>query len=144
MGKELKTYDSAQVKVTVGYAIIEGFQDGSFVSIVEMGDGWSSSVGADGHKTRSKGQDKSLEITLTLQASSASNQVLSTMVDVDNISGDGLVAVWIQDLRGNTLIQASEAWVRKKPDQEFNTEVGTREWVIETGNDVINNVGGSN
>ena len=140
----LKSYDSSKVKVTVGYAIIEGFQGGSFVNIVEMGDGWTSSVGADGHKTRSKDQDQSLEITLTLQASSASNLALSTMADVDRINGDGLVPIWIQDLRGDTLASASEAWVRKKPDQEFNTEVGTREWVIETGNDVLNIVGGNN
>lgn len=139
----VKSYDSAQISVTVGVSIITGFQDGTFVSIVQNGDGWKSTTGADGHKARSKNQDQSAQITLTLQATSESNQVLSSLYDIDQIEGNGKFPIWVKDLRGNDLVAAPQAWVVKKPDAEYGTEVGSREWVIETGNNIIYNVGGN-
>jgi hypothetical protein len=128
----LKTYDPKKIVVIVGGAIITGFADGAFVRVERNNDTFSIASGSDGEVTRVKSNDKTGRITLTLQASSDSNDILSGFTALDELANAGVVPVLIKDVLGTSLATAARAWVVKPPAAEFGKEVGTREWVLET------------
>lgn len=130
-----RTYDPSRVNVTVGAATLSGFAADTFISIEEVGDGVTSVVGADGEVARAMSSDRRCRVKITLQQTSAGNDVLSALLQADRLSGGGsLFPIAVADLRGRTVFTSSEAWVVKYPTAEFGAEVGSREWTIETGN----------
>jgi hypothetical protein len=90
-------------------------------------------AGADGQVVRVASADKRGEITVTLMASSLSNDFLSAQAALDDLTGINTQPLLIKDLLGTTLISAQQAWIKKPADVEFGKEAGTREWVFECG-----------
>lgn len=127
-----KNYDPKQVAVIIGGHIVGGYADGTFVSIERNRDAFSLSVGADGEGARAKSNDKSGRITITLQQSSASNDVLSGYATNDELNNGGQVPALVKDNNGSSLAEAVTAWVVKKPAMSFGNEIETREWIIES------------
>jgi hypothetical protein len=139
----LRTYDSGQVVITVGSHVVTGYNDGDFVQVEEQGDGIQASIGANGEMARSMSQVRSVKITLTLQQTSPTNDVLSALANVDRRTGAGTFAFSMADLMGSTVVEDSNSFILKKPNSGFGTGISTREWVIQTSNDVDYNVGGN-
>ena len=127
----VKQYDPAQFQLIVNGNIISGFADGTFISFTRSADSFSKTVGSDGEVTRTRMNDKSAELTITLQQASASNDILSDLYLLDELSGNGIVPVLMKDGSGNTIIGAAEAWIRKPADATFSNEAENREWVID-------------
>jgi hypothetical protein len=126
------------IVIIVGAAIITGLGEDTFVSIEEVGDGVTSVSGADGEVARSMSADRRARITLTLQQTSLSNAALSALLQIDRASGgSGAFPVAVTDLRGTSLMSASEAWIVKSPTAEYAATVGTREWVIECASSIF-------
>lgn len=142
MANEVKTYSPDQVKVIVGVAALSGFADGTFVDIEPLGDGVTSEAGADGEVARAMSLDPRHTITVTLQQTSRSNDVLSALHTADKISGgNGTVPVAVTDLRGTTIFGGT-GWVVKKAKATFSKGLEAREWTIEAVGEFAN--GGSN
>lgn len=137
----LKTYDPKLVILTVGGVPISGFADGTFISAMRSNDSFTKVSGADGIVTRAKSNDKSGEITITLQQSSPSNDVLNGFAQLDERANAGIVPVTIKELNGTTLLFGAEAWVRKPADTEYGKEVSNREWTIDVA-ELEYNIGG--
>ncbi len=129
----LSTYDPAQVAVIVNGFTMGGFADGTFVLVERDEDAWSLTVGTDGEATRSKSNNRSGTITITLLNSSDSNTVLDGFANSDEVSNAGVVTVFIKDNSGTTLATAEQAWVQRKASTEFAREATEREWVLRTG-----------
>jgi len=129
---DLKTYSPDQVKFIVGVHTVTGVADGTFIAIEPMGDGVTSEAGAYGDVARAMSLDPRHQITLTLQQTSRSNDVLSAIHDADRLSGgNGAVPVTLTDLRGSTLF-AGTAWVVKKATATFSKGLEAKEWSIES------------
>lgn len=144
MAGEVRTYNSARVLVLVGGVPLQGFAEGTFVEIAPQADRVSSKAGADGEVARSIVPDKRHMITITLQQTSPSNDVLSGMAAADELSGGGLpVPVLVQDLSGRTVFATDVGWISKAPSLSFGAESGEREWTIETGRPSVFIVGGN-
>ncbi|MDB5849791.1 MAG: hypothetical protein JWP29_3543 [Rhodoferax sp.] len=127
---EVRTYDASKVLISVGGFPISGFADGTFVTVTEMTEGVASQAGADGEVARSMSNDPRVTVVITLQQTSLSNQVLSTLYRVDKLSGSGVVPLAIEDLLGGMLFFAGQAWITKAAEAGFGKEVGTRAWTI--------------
>lgn len=138
------TYDSKQVAIIVGGVLVEGIADGTFVSIEQNEEQFSLQVGSDGEACRSKTNNRSGRVTLTLGQWSNSNTLLSSLHagDVLSPNGDGIVPLLVIDKSGTTVCAAEKAWIVKAPTVEFGRESGSREWIIETDN-LIMGVGGN-
>ena len=144
MAGEVRTYNSARVLVLVGGVPLQGFAEGTFVNIAPQADRVTSKSGADGEVSRSISSDKRHTITVTLQQTSPSNDVLSGMALADELSGGGLpVPFLVQDLSGRTLFATDVAWVSRAPNITFGVESGDREWAFETGRPSVFIVGGN-
>lgn len=127
-----KTYDPKQVAVVVGSRALSGFADGDMVVVDRTEDGFSLLVGADGESTRARSANKSGTFTISLLASSESNDYLSQLAIADEIAGGGTFAVAVKDNSGRSIYTAATAWIKKHPAGGFGKEAGTREWVIES------------
>lgn len=129
----MQTYDAKKVIVTIGGNPITGFADGTFLSIVPNADDFTKVAGADGNVARSKSNDKSFRVTLTLMQTSPSNDVLSSLRRADSIANAGIVPIQVKDLGGTSIFSAPECWVARPPDGEFGKELSQRAWMIDTG-----------
>jgi hypothetical protein len=144
MSGGVHTYNAARVVVIVAGFPISGFADGTFVNVEMINDAITSQVGADGEIARAISTDRRCTVTLTLQQTSEANSFLSTMFSIDMLTCGGRTGpILIQDLCGDTLFSAANAWIVKPANIEFSKEITTRAWSIQTGAPAIYNVGGN-
>jgi hypothetical protein len=142
--KEARSYVSSRVLVLVSGVPVSGLAEDTFVTIAPMSDRVTSAVGADGEIARSINPDRRHTITLALQQTSASNDVLSTLAAADELSDGGSVfPVMVQDLSGRTLAAFSQAWISRMPDIAFGPTSATREWTLEAAAPTLLTVGGN-
>ena len=139
----VKTYNPKRVIVVFGGVPISGFADGSYITITPGSQRYTKAVGADGEVARGKSNDNTHEVTLTLIATSVSNNVLSSFVLVDKLSDAGALPLQIIDLSGTTLFFWPQAWVRQPADIDMAKEVGSRAWLLDTGQVTAEVVGGN-
>jgi hypothetical protein len=127
----LSTYDPKSVLVLVGVLPISGFADATFVEVARETDAFTKKVGADGYTTRTRSNNTSGSITITLMQSSPSNAALSALYLADQGTNSGVVPITIKDNSGTSLTFAPQSWVRKIPDQAFGLDLNAREWVFD-------------
>lgn len=133
-------YDPAAIHIIFGVIPIEGYADGTFVSVERNEDMFALTVGADGEGVRAKSNNKSGRITLTLLQSSITNTLLSAAMVADELASDGVGPFIMTDGNGETLVSAQSCWITKPAKTEFGKEAATREWVLES--DSINILNG--
>lgn len=136
------TYNSSLVKISFRNVLLGGYVDGDFLSIEQNAEDWTLTVGADGESARAASNNASGRVTLSLQATSASNDVLSAFRNEDKLTGNGKGPLMIKDLSGRTVAFAADAWIVGAPSAAFGRDVGTREWVFESG-DLSVQIGGN-
>lgn len=128
----VRTYDPKRIVITIGSHIVTGYAEDTFITVEQTGDGTTAMSGADGEVGRSFSNNPLNDITLTVMATSPTNDYLSRLWARDKASGGaGMVPFTMQDLRGSSVFAASQAWVVKMPAQEFGREVGEREWTLQ-------------
>ena len=135
-----KDYDPNGVVISLGPPIgegatlvIEGFADGTFITVNRNNPNWSLMSGASGETARAKSNDRTGTVELTLMQSSASNNILSAFLSADELSNSGKFSFYMEDASSKTVISASEMWVQQAPTVEFGKELGDRVWTLETG-----------
>ena len=136
------SYDPANVVVNIGGHIAGGFADGTFVNVSRNNQTWTLTSGADGSTARSKSNDMSGTLEITLMQTSATNNFLSAKHAADELDGSGKFAIHLLDANGTTLLHALEAWVQQAPSVEYGKELSDRTWTIETGSLIYDSVGG--
>lgn len=141
----LRVYDPSEILIQFGAITVEGYADGTFVTVEDDEDAYSMQVGTDGEAVRSKSNNRGGTITLSLLQSSAANALLSAQHNLDRLSsgGAGISPLLIKDNNGAAIYTAETAWIQKRPSAEYAREATAREWVIRTNN-LISLDGGSN
>lgn len=137
----VKTYDPGSLAITIAGIPISGFGDGTFLTVT-IPPAFTKGSGSDGEGWRAKSNDKTAEMALTLLQTSASNDALSALATLDELSGDGVDPFLAKDNSGRTVVFAETVWLEKKSDLEFAREVTNREWPIHT--DSLNVLVGGN
>lgn len=126
----MRTYDPMDINVNVGGRIITGFAEGTFVSAERLEDNFTEYVGAKGEVAFSESNNKTGEITITLENTSPS---VSYLNDLANRKGAGaVIPVSIVDLNdsGRITVSGAEARIRKPANYEGGKEISEREFVI--------------
>lgn len=127
----LKTYNAKDVAVVVGARVLTGFAADSKVIVARESDSWTKQVGVDGEVTRSKSNDKTGTITVTLMQTSDDNDYLSSLAAADELGGTGVVNSLVKDSGGRSIHNAAETWIRKPAESGYTNEAGDREWIID-------------
>jgi hypothetical protein len=135
-------YDPKKIVVTLGGTPITGFVDGTFVNFERTNDAFSMTTGADNLTTRTKRNDKSGTLILTLQQTSPSNDLLSTFANLDETASSGVFSLQVKDALGTTVVNSPAAWIRKFAPIERGNEHSPVEWTIDCADSTL--VVGSN
>jgi hypothetical protein len=127
----VRTYDPKQVVITIGGVPMSGFADGTFLEVQREDDGYTKVVGADGYTTRTRSNNRSGSITLTLKQSSPSNDVLSGFAILDEATNTAVLPIFIKDLSGNSVFFSAQGWVKKFANSTYGKDLDNREWTID-------------
>lgn len=138
---QFKNYDPGRIIIIFKGAQIQGYAEGSFVKASRAEETFKTSAGAGGDVVRVRNRNKMGSVVVTLQAASASNDVLQAFLDTDEATGLGYGALMIKDLNGTTLVVAEKAWVQKPADSEYSADAPNREWTIDCAELLIKNGG---
>lgn len=125
-----KTYDPKNVVITVGGFPVEGYADGTFVSVARDADSYTDAAGADGEVARSRTNDNRGAVTFTLMQSSEANAELNRLNALDEVSNQGTFPVRVYDVASQSEYYSEDAWVLKPADASFGREIENREWTI--------------
>ncbi|TDI74601.1 MAG: DUF3277 family protein [Betaproteobacteria bacterium] len=129
-----KDYDPKKVTLNLGGHIAQGFAEGTFITVARNNDMWTLQSGASGETARSKSNDRSGTIEVTLMQTSITNDYLASKAALDesDLNG-GKFAAGLMDANGTTLVGAVELWVKQQPSMELAKELSDRTWMLETG-----------
>lgn len=131
MSDKLATYSPEDVTVVIaGFIHITGFASDTFLNIQKYSDTFTERESSDGVTYRLHKKSDLYKVTLTLAQTSDSNQVLTYIHKVDEVSKAGKFPLIIKDHSGSSLFFASQCWIRSIPDSDFSTEINTREWEL--------------
>ncbi len=139
-----KDYDPLKVAITINGQTVEGFADGTYISVSRNNQSWTVQSGASGETARAKSNDRSGIVELTLMQTSAFNDILSGLFfsDEGELNAGKFVFALI-DQNGNTNLAADQMWVQQPPTVEFGKELGDRVWTLETGSLLYISAGGT-
>jgi hypothetical protein len=142
----MRTYDAKKVVVTLaGIVLPGGFAEDDGIKVTpNEPEQWQSMYGQDGQVVRSKVNNSGVKVTLTLQQSSDTNDILSRLLnqDLEAVNGQGIGAFQLTDLNGNTIIRGPQAWIVGFPEVTRGKTAKTNAWVIEVAN--VNQIVGGN
>lgn len=130
---DVKTFDPQKMTVIVAGNILTGFAPNTIVEMDFAEDSVETVVGADGEYSRVIKRNESAEITISLQHTSPSNDVLSALHDLDKATGLGYGPALIKDESGRAVAGSEAVWVKKKPPFKRGTGIETNEWVLGCG-----------
>lgn len=113
MTQVLKTYNPANVQITWGGWVFNGYAEGTFVEASRNTDNTSMSEGADGSIGITKIPSRSGQITLTLQQNSPSNMFLSKVQLAQDASDEDIIRadMTVRDKSGSFLAYLNSAHI---------------------------------
>lgn len=133
----LSTYSPPDVTVVISMGaashVVSGFAEDTFVSIERNSETYEMYTGADDTNTRIYKPNTSCAVTISLQQTSNSNDVLSALYEIDRASrnSDNLFSITVKDNSGRSLFSASQAFISVTPNSEYGTSMNTRDWVVQ-------------
>lgn len=135
MSNVLAHYSPEDVIISVaGFLPIEGYLDGTFVSISKDADLFTTKESSDGVVSRVANRSKLFTVSLTLMSTSESNKILTRLALLDNSSLMLKFPLIIKDSLGSTLLFSTTSWVESMPATDFDSSVSARSWSIKCAN----------
>lgn len=124
-------YSPEEITVSIaGLFTLEGFAEGSFVTIARDSPLFSTRETSDGRVSRTKNSSSAHTVSITLMGTAESNDTLSRLSQLDHSTHIAKFPLFIKDELGSTLFFASSAWVEDSPDVSFGLSVTDRVWVL--------------
>jgi hypothetical protein len=133
MASELTgSYNPSEVVVTVGGVIMSGWSDGDHITARRNEDVSTMRAGNDGGVGRAINPNKSGEFEFKLLQTSGVNDLLSALVNADDLvnGGKSQFPIAVVDGSGRSLAVATACWVKSLPELTLGKEVGERTWVF--------------
>ncbi len=139
MAQTLATYSPNDITIILSQEstgvthIVSGFSEDSIVSIERNSDTFELYTGADDTNTRIYKANTSATLTLPLQQTSNSNDILSQLYinDKNSRNSSGLFSITVKDNSGRSTYFSAEAYIAVVPSSEFGNSMQTREWQIQ-------------
>lgn len=133
-----KVYNANEITLNIAGALISeigGWADGEFLRVEMDSDAVLDVVGTDGEVAAGKSNDKRGTLTLSLLQTSAANDVLSALYNLQQ-ARPGLVGagpLYARDRQGRTTLRAPACWIAKPPDISLDRTATARAWKIRVG-----------
>ena len=139
----LWTYSPEDVTITIGgFYGIEGVYDGSFVNVKKDLISHTATRTTDGIVARTKVVNSTYTIELTLMASSPSNDMLTRLWQLDELTSRGMFPLLIKDTRGTGYFFSTETWIEDVPALSYSNTIESYTWVLRSDRGMIH-IGGN-
>ena len=125
-----------------GIIPVTGFVDGTFISVDKDEMPYSSIRMPDGTVARKKNTSQTYTITITLHNGAETNNLLTKMWQIDELTDRGKFPLLIKDQSGSDLLFSTESWIEGIPSMTKSNAIDSRVWVIKSAYAVIN-IGGN-
>lgn len=130
------------VCLVAGVLPVEGYLDGTFINIEKVKVPFKSITTPDGVTARLQNEDKTYNVSITLHNGSSSNDVLTKLWQLDEITGRGKFPLLIRDGSGSDLFFSTTTWIEQPPSIVKSNGVDGRTWVLKSAYAIIN-IGGN-
>lgn len=135
----LFNYACDEVDVLVaGFIPVQGFIDGTFVSISKDSLPFTARRAPDGSVARVHHRDQTYTIKITLHNASSSNDMFTRIWLLDEATQTGKFPLLIKDQSGSDLFFSTSTWVEEVPNMDKSTSVDSRTWTLRSAHAVIN------
>lgn len=116
--------------------VCSGFSEDSLVQIERNAETFTMYTGADNYSTRIYNANNSAKITLSIQQSATTNDVLTRLYqnDAATRNSSGLFSISIKDNSGRSNYFSDDAYIGVVPNSNFSNSMQTRDWVIHAHN----------
>ena len=139
----LANYSPEDVTILVaGFIPLTGYTNGSFVSITKDIMPFTSARTTDGRVARMYNNDQTYTVEITLHSASDSNDLLTKMWLLDEVTQRAKFPLLIKDQLGSSLFFSTTSWIESIPTMGFGDTIGDRVWTIRSSQAVVN-VGGN-
>lgn len=128
------TYDPALHLLSFAGQLISAFGKDTFIKATRAEDSFTTQVGVSGEGVRSKNNNRSGTVEITVMAQSQDCDVLSAILAADEASGAGVATFFMKQLNGTSVLHAANAWLMRQPDMERAKEAGEVTFTIATDN----------
>lgn len=135
---ELANYCPEDVNCLAFGIPLNGFADGTFISISKDKVSYGSTETVDGQVARLYTNSQTYTISLTFHRGSTSNDILTKLWQLDELSQVGKFPLFIKDLSGTDLFFSTNTWIEGVPNMVQSTNFDTRTWVLKSSQAVIN------
>lgn len=139
---QLATYIPEEVTILLAGIPVSGFIQGSFISVDKDVKPFTSKRTADGTVSRMYNNDQTYTITLTLYSGSDSNQLLTRLWQLDEITQRGKFPLMIKDGSGSDLFFSTTTWIEGIPSLVKSNQYEPRAWTLRSSSAIIN-IGGN-
>lgn len=130
------------VCLVAGVLPVEGYVDGTFINIEKIKVPFQSITTPDGTTARLQNEDKTYNVSITLHNGSSSNDVLTKLWQLDEITGRGKFPLLIRDGSGSDLFFSTTTWIEQPPSIVKSNGIDGRTWVLKSAYAIIN-IGGN-
>lgn len=117
---------------------LNGFSDGTFINISKDKVAYGSTETTDGQVARIYTNSQTYTISLTFHRGSTSNDILTKLWQLDELSQVGKFPLFIKDLSGTDLFFSTSTWIEGVPNMVQSTNFDTRTWILKSSQAVIN------
>lgn len=117
---------------------LNGFADGTFINISKDKVAYGSTETTDGQVARIYTNSQTYTISLTFHRGSTSNDILTKLWQLDELSQVGKFPLFIKDLSGTDLFFSTSTWIEGVPNMVQSTNFDTRTWILKSSQAVIN------
>lgn len=117
---------------------ISGFADGTFITIGKDKVPFGTTETADGQVARLFTNSQTYTISLTLHRGSPSNDVLTKLWRLDELTQKAKFPLFIKDSSGSDLFFSTNTWIEGLPNMVQSTSFDTRTWVLRSSQAIIN------
>lgn len=143
MSEILATYVPEDVTILLaGLIPVVGVIEGSFISISKDVKPFISKRTADGTVSRKYNNDQTYTVTISLVSGSDTNDVLTKLWQLDEITQRGKFPLMVKDASGSDLFFSTTTWIEGLPSLVKSTTFDTRTWTLRSSSAVIN-IGGN-
>jgi hypothetical protein len=126
----MTTYDPSQF-ISVFTAIpITGWSDAEFFSAERAEDSYSIKVGASGEGIFIRNRNRSGTITNQLFQDSLCNDLLSAVMELDDLTNAGVGPYFAKSLQGLETVLAGESRIMKPPAIKYAKDLSVRDWAF--------------
>ncbi len=133
MAMESKQLDARDYIVTWGEIILDGFADGTIITIAYDTEAVVKTQGAQGFTVAMVSAKDGGKITVVLSQASPINDRLSAIAALQRRKGIGLIKkpIVVAHKNGTTLAVGAEAWIMKVPDAPLADTHQNRDWAFD-------------